>query len=122
MRIEALDVSELAWASARRAPVSAIPDSSRTIAVVGAGPWGLAVLDRLIGKAGREPGGSWNILLIDPQPPGFGVHSRHLSDLLLLNTVNGQIDSFGASTFGEPLSANMTETPAPLGITVGRWR
>ena len=101
MRIEALDVSELAWASARRAPVSAIPDSSRTIAVVGAGPWGLAVLDRLIGKAGREPGGSWNILLIDPQPPGFGVHSRHLSDLLLLNTVNGQIDSFGASTFGE---------------------
>ena len=22
----------------------------------------------------------------------------------------------------EPLSANMTETPAPLGITVGRWR
>lgn len=86
---------------ARRAPVSAIPDSSRTIAVVGAGPWGLAVLDRLIGKAGREPGGSWNILLIDPQPLGFGVHSRYLSDLLLLNTVNGQIDSFGASTFGE---------------------
>ena len=24
--------------------------------------------------------------------------------------------------FGFPLSANMTETPAPLGITVGRWR
>ena len=23
---------------------------------------------------------------------------------------------------GQPLSANMTETPAPLGITVGRWR
>ena len=29
------------------------------------------------------------------------MHSRYLSDLLLLNTVNGQIDSFGASTFGE---------------------
>ena len=23
---------------------------------------------------------------------------------------------------GRPLSANITETPAPLGITVGRWR
>ena len=23
---------------------------------------------------------------------------------------------------GMPLSANLTETPAPLGITVGRWR
>ena len=29
------------------------------------------------------------------------MHSPHLSELLLLNTVNGQIDSFGASTFGE---------------------
>ena len=34
----------------------------------------------------------------------------------------GEFDSIG--TFGEapPLSANLTETPAPLGITVGRWR
>ena len=27
-----------------------------------------------------------------------------------------------ALTLSKPLSANMTETPAPLGITVGRWR
>ena len=101
MRIEALEVSDVAWAKASRPPVSAIRDSSRTIAIIGAGPWGLAVLDRLIGKTQREPGGPCDVLLIDPQPPGFGVHSRYLSDLLLLNTVNGQIDSFGASTFGE---------------------
>ena len=26
------------------------------------------------------------------------------------------------SDLATPLSANLTETPAPLGITVGRWR
>ena len=31
-------------------------------------------------------------------------------------------NSQDAHPSGEPLSANLTETPAPLGITVGRWR
>ena len=101
MRIEALDVSDFAWAKQRRPIVSAIGDARRTIAIVGAGPWGLAVLDRLIGAVHRGAGRPCDVLLIDPQPPGFGVHSPHLSELLLLNTVNGQIDSFGAGTFGE---------------------
>ena len=41
--------------------------------------------------------------------------------------LNQEIQDFALTVHGTPeielpLSANITETPAPLGITVGRWR
>ncbi len=81
---------------------------STEIAIVGAGPWGLAVLDRLVMTARARP--SWNVCvsLIDPEAPGPGVHRPGLEDFLLLNTVCAQIDSFSAGHFGEaPLHGAM---------------
>ena len=72
------------------------------IAVVGAGPWGLAVLDRLVGCARRGAIGACEMTLIDVRPPGTGVHAPDQSPGLLLNTASEEIDAFGAAAFGEP--------------------
>ena len=71
------------------------------IVVVGAGPWGLAVLDRLVARARRGAIGACEVVLIDLQPPGRGVHSPDLHPGLLLNTESEEIDAFGAAAFGE---------------------
>ncbi len=72
------------------------------IAIVGAGPWGLAVLDRLVTCAQRLPGLKFELTLVDPAPPGPGVHAPDQPPWRLLNTPTGQVDSFSASHFGEP--------------------
>lgn len=71
-------------------------------AIVGLGPWGLAALDRVIAAARRRPAAAVAVAAIDAGPPGPGVHDPDDSELLLLNTVAGQVDSFGAAHFGEP--------------------
>jgi hypothetical protein len=75
------------------------------IAVIGLGPWGLAAVDRLVAAAIAAPrarrDAAIKVTAIDPAP-GPGVHDPGETDLLLLNTVAGQIDSFGAAHFGEP--------------------
>jgi hypothetical protein len=71
------------------------------LAIVGAGPWGVAVLDRLVTTARRRPELQVALNVIDPAGPGPGVHRPELPSFLLLNTVSGQIDSFSASHFGE---------------------
>lgn len=72
------------------------------IAIVGAGPWGLAVLDRLVTAARRQPRLALAVHLFDPDEPGPGLHKPQQEDFLLLNTVTGQLDSFSARHFGEP--------------------
>jgi hypothetical protein len=72
------------------------------LAIVGLGPWGLAALDRAIAAARRRPGLAIAVTAIDAGPPGPGVHDPDDSALMLLNTVAGQVDSFGAGHFGEP--------------------
>ncbi len=70
-------------------------------AIIGAGPWGLAVLDRMVAVAARSPEVSFRATLIDPSVPGPGAHRTDQEPYLLLNTVTGQIDSFSARHFGE---------------------
>lgn len=77
------------------------------IAIVGLGPWGLAALERLVAAARSQNGLRFKVTAIDPAP-GPGVHHPDESELLLLNTVAGQVDSFSAAHFGElPLPGAM---------------
>ena len=65
------------------------------IAIVGAGPRGLGVLERIIALyADLEPGWAAHIHLIDPGEPGQGTHSSFQPGHLLTNTVAGQITLF----------------------------
>lgn len=70
----------------------------RSICVIGAGPRGLSVLERLCANARSEPG-TVHVHVVDPYPPGPGKvwradQSRHL----LMNTVSGQISVFTDAT------------------------
>ncbi|WP_418116794.1 FAD/NAD(P)-binding protein [Variovorax sp. 350MFTsu5.1] len=79
------------------------------IAIVGAGPWGLAVLDRLVTASRQQPRLALTVHVIDPDEPGPGLHKPQQEDFLLLNTVTGQLDSFSACHFGEaPLTGAMS--------------
>ncbi|MFH0178673.1 FAD/NAD(P)-binding protein [Streptomyces cacaoi] len=68
----------------------------RSVCVIGAGPRGLSVLERLCANFRSQPEGSTvHIHVVDPYPPGSGKvwrtdQSRHL----LMNTVAGQISVF----------------------------
>ena len=68
----------------------------RSVCVIGAGPRGLSVLERLCAHARTLPAGSrLDIHLADPYPPGPGrVWRTDQSRHLLMNTVAGQISVF----------------------------
>ncbi|MFG2603349.1 FAD/NAD(P)-binding protein [Streptomyces sp. NPDC048514] len=67
-----------------------------TVGVIGSGPRGLSVIERLCANARSQPEGSTvQVHVVDPYPPGSGKvwrtdQSRHL----LMNTVAGQISVF----------------------------
>ncbi len=67
--------------------------SGRTICVVGAGPRGLAVLERLC--ANHRGPGRVHVHVVDPYPPGPGrVWRTRQSEHLLMNTVTSQVSQF----------------------------
>jgi hypothetical protein len=70
-----------------------------TIVVVGAGPRGLSVLERLVTIASTIPapeGQSLTVEIVDPYEPGAGrIWRTEQSGALLMNTVIGQITIFG---------------------------
>ncbi|MBY8882377.1 FAD/NAD(P)-binding protein [Actinacidiphila acidipaludis] len=68
----------------------------RSVCVIGAGPRGLSVIERLCAHARTLPAGSrLDIHLADPYPPGPGrVWRTDQSEHLLMNTVAGQISVF----------------------------
>ncbi|MGW0877385.1 FAD/NAD(P)-binding protein [Streptomyces sp. NPDC002740] len=68
----------------------------RTVCVIGAGPRGLCVLERLSANARSIPQGSTvHVHVVDPYPPGPGrVWRTDQSPHLLMNTVAGQISVF----------------------------
>ncbi|AXG81979.1 FAD/NAD(P)-binding protein [Streptomyces paludis] len=71
-----------------------------TVGLIGSGPRGLSVLERLCANARTRPGdGTVHVHVIDPYPPGAGQvwrtdQPRHL----LMNTVAGQISVFTDAT------------------------
>lgn len=62
-----------------------------SIAVVGMGARGLSILERI---AAMRPERRLVLEVVDPGPPGPGVHREDQPDHLLLNTVAGQITVF----------------------------
>jgi len=70
-----------------------------TIAIIGMGPRGLSILERLIMLYKTYPySGDMDVLLIDPNELGTGVHSIQQPDHLLVNTIACQITLFGDDT------------------------
>lgn len=68
------------------------------IGIIGCGPWGLNVLERLIFHLSLRNAHnySFEIHVIDPNQAGTGVYSELLPDYLLLNTECQQINLFGS--------------------------
>ncbi|MEU1121926.1 MULTISPECIES: FAD/NAD(P)-binding protein [unclassified Streptomyces] len=71
-----------------------------TICLIGAGPRGLSVLERLCANARSQPADrTLRIHVVDPYPPGAGqVWRTDQSPHLLMNTVAGQISAFTDAT------------------------
>ena len=68
------------------------------IAIVGMGPRGLTVLERLVANQRAQKLRTIQIYIFDPNPPGTGCHDPDQAAHLLVNTVAGQITQFCDST------------------------
>jgi hypothetical protein len=73
-----------------------MPTEHVGVCIVGAGPRGMSVLERLCANARRlPPDAAVTIHVVDPHPPGPGqVWRTAQSDLLLMNTVSSQVTLF----------------------------
>jgi FAD-NAD(P)-binding len=69
-----------------------------SIGIVGVGPRGLSVLERIVAHAREASPGELEILLFDPQEPGSGAHDPGQSSFHLVNTVAGQLTLFSDAT------------------------
>lgn len=78
------------------------------VAIVGLGPWGLCVLERLVARA-RSEGRGLTIHVVDPGPPGVGVYTTDLPDYLVLNNPCGQLSLHARPSEGR-------EPPYGLGL------
>ncbi|PSL51959.1 FAD-NAD(P)-binding protein [Saccharothrix carnea] len=78
------------------------------IAVIGVGPRGLSVLERVISHT-RSPGPPTELLLIEPGELGLGVHDVKQPDYLLLNTIASQLTIFS----DERMTPGAPVTPGP---------
>lgn len=78
---------------------------ARAIVVVGLGPWGLAVLERLLATAADARIADLVVHVVDPGRPGSGVYDSAQPDHLILNTPCGQHSMFGLRDSSDPLRA-----------------
>lgn len=60
-----------------------------SITIIGLGPRGLCVLERILSLAAQQPERQVQIVVVNKGMPGQGVHGQSLSDRFLLNTVAG---------------------------------
>ena len=64
------------------------------IGIIGVGPRGLTLLERIVANERQRPSGQIEILLFEPNSPGAGCHDPAQSDIHLVNTVAGQLTVF----------------------------
>lgn len=77
----------------------------RAVTIVGLGPWGLAVLERLLAVAVANDVVDLTVDVVDPRTPGSGVYDTAEPDYLILNTPCGQHSMFGLRDETDPLRA-----------------
>ncbi len=90
--------------------------ATATVAIVGAGPRGLMVLERLLAHAAVDPiAAPLRILLVDPHPPGGGrVWRQDQSALLRLNSTAEDVTVFPDASVAMP-------GPLRTGPTLAEW-
>ena len=64
------------------------------IGIIGVGPRGLTLLERIVANERQRPSGPIEILLFEPNGPGAGCHDPAQSEIHLVNTVAGQLTVF----------------------------
>jgi uncharacterized NAD(P)/FAD-binding protein YdhS len=64
------------------------------IGIIGIGPRGLTLLERIVANERHRPSGPIEVVLFDPNVPGAGCHDPAQSEFLLVNTVAGQLTLF----------------------------
>ncbi|MEV5599783.1 FAD/NAD(P)-binding protein [Streptomyces sp. NPDC052496] len=69
------------------------PNRPPVLVVIGVGPRGLGLLERLVSHCAARPF-PLTVHLVDPQPAGPGFHLADQPDHLLLNTVCAQVTAF----------------------------
>ena len=75
--------------------------ASIQVGIIGAGPRGLTVLERIVANERARRSADIEILLFDPNEPGVGCHDPEQPEHLSVNTVAGQITQFSdASVIG----------------------
>ncbi|MEZ9292226.1 FAD/NAD(P)-binding protein [Vibrio lentus] len=74
---------------------------NRTIGIIGIGPRGLSVLERIIALSIDTPHQPLDIKVFDPNLPGSGCHDVTQPNHLLVNTVSSQITMFADESVSE---------------------
>ena len=64
------------------------------IGIIGIGPRGLTLLERIVANERHRPSGPIEIVLFDPNVPGAGCHDPEQAEFHLVNTVAGQLTLF----------------------------
>lgn len=64
------------------------------IGIIGAGPRGLTILERIVASERVRPSGPIDVLIFDPNEPGVGCHDPGQPEHLSVNTVACQITQF----------------------------
>ncbi|MFD7658816.1 FAD/NAD(P)-binding protein [Actinosynnema sp. NPDC059797] len=87
--------------------VDAVLDPDVDVAIVGAGPRGLSVVERLLERLQREPrNGRTRIHLFEPGEPGAGrIWRTSQPEWFLMNTPAGEVSVFSAGPDGGPTRA-----------------
>jgi hypothetical protein len=75
-----------------------ISKSQHVVTILGVGPRGLSILERINAFAATRGTAISKIYLIDPSVPGCGVHMPEQPDHLLINTVASQVTIFPDDT------------------------
>lgn len=97
----------------------ACPGAPARIAIIGMGPCGLTLLERLLALARQRPA-ALVIEVFDPQPPGSGQHACDQPDYLMLNTMAGQLSVFPALEGTRPQGPTFLEWCSAQGLGLSR--
>jgi len=71
------------------------------IGIIGMGPRGLTLLERIVANERQRPSGPIEIVLFDPNTSGAGCHDPAQSEFHLVNTVAGQLTLFADASVAD---------------------